>query len=135
MAHISCRINPDVDARTHAKISTGKKADKFGIAFDRAVTCFVGENGSGKSTVLEAQAVPLRLGVLDARGASVDVWSAARPAVSPALLEGFGAHLFMLEPEAWHGCAQGPADGGGVLLACWTKGGLTVRRQRGARST
>ncbi len=35
-AHVSFRINPDVDARTHAKISTGKKADKFGIAFDRA---------------------------------------------------------------------------------------------------
>ncbi|SKA18552.1 diaminopimelate decarboxylase [Consotaella salsifontis] len=36
VAPISFRINPDVDARTHAKISTGKKADKFGIAFDRA---------------------------------------------------------------------------------------------------
>lgn len=35
-AHVSFRINPDVDARTHAKISTGKKADKFGIAFERA---------------------------------------------------------------------------------------------------
>ena len=35
-AHVSFRINPDVDARTHAKISTGKKSDKFGIAFDRA---------------------------------------------------------------------------------------------------
>ncbi|MEF2070184.1 diaminopimelate decarboxylase [Consotaella aegiceratis] len=35
-APISFRINPDVDARTHAKISTGKKSDKFGIAFDRA---------------------------------------------------------------------------------------------------
>ncbi|MFD2236683.1 diaminopimelate decarboxylase [Aureimonas populi] len=35
-AHLSFRINPDVDARTHAKISTGKKSDKFGIAFERA---------------------------------------------------------------------------------------------------
>ncbi|MEF2553659.1 diaminopimelate decarboxylase [Aurantimonas sp. A2-1-M11] len=35
-AHVSFRINPDVDARTHAKISTGKKSDKFGIAYDRA---------------------------------------------------------------------------------------------------
>ncbi|WP_061930914.1 diaminopimelate decarboxylase [Aureimonas sp. AU22] len=35
-AHVSFRINPDVDARTHAKISTGKKSDKFGIAFERA---------------------------------------------------------------------------------------------------
>ncbi|MBC6717161.1 MULTISPECIES: diaminopimelate decarboxylase [Aurantimonas] len=35
-AHVSFRINPDVDARTHAKISTGKKSDKFGIAYERA---------------------------------------------------------------------------------------------------
>ncbi len=35
-AHVSFRINPDIDARTHAKISTGKKGDKFGIAFARA---------------------------------------------------------------------------------------------------
>lgn len=30
-ARISIRINPDVDARTHAKISTGKSENKFGI--------------------------------------------------------------------------------------------------------
>ena len=35
-AHVSFRINPDVDARTHAKISTGKKENKFGISFERA---------------------------------------------------------------------------------------------------
>jgi diaminopimelate decarboxylase len=35
-AHVSFRINPDVDARTHVKISTGKKGDKFGVAFARA---------------------------------------------------------------------------------------------------
>jgi diaminopimelate decarboxylase len=35
-APVSFRINPDVDARTHHKISTGKKGDKFGIAFGRA---------------------------------------------------------------------------------------------------
>ena len=35
-ANVSFRINPDVDAGGHAKISTGKKSDKFGIAFDRA---------------------------------------------------------------------------------------------------
>jgi diaminopimelate decarboxylase len=28
---VSFRINPDVDARTHAKISTGKSENKFGI--------------------------------------------------------------------------------------------------------
>ncbi len=35
-AHVSFRINPDVDARTHAKISTGKKENKFGISYKRA---------------------------------------------------------------------------------------------------
>lgn len=36
VAPISFRINPDVDAKTHAKISTGKKEDKFGISWQRA---------------------------------------------------------------------------------------------------
>ena len=36
IAPVSVRINPDVDAGTHAKISTGKKGDKFGIPFARA---------------------------------------------------------------------------------------------------
>lgn len=36
IAPISLRINPDVDARTHAKISTGKSENKFGIPRVRA---------------------------------------------------------------------------------------------------
>ncbi len=35
-APITLRINPDVDARTHAKISTGRNEDKFGIPLARA---------------------------------------------------------------------------------------------------
>ena len=35
-APITLRVNPDVDARTHAKIATGKKENKFGIPIDRA---------------------------------------------------------------------------------------------------
>ncbi len=35
-ATISVRINPDVDARTHAKITTGKAENKFGIPWERA---------------------------------------------------------------------------------------------------
>jgi diaminopimelate decarboxylase len=30
------RVNPDVDAGTHAKISTGRKENKFGVPIDRA---------------------------------------------------------------------------------------------------
>src|SRR5262245_37595701 len=35
-ARISVRVNPDVDARTHAKIATGKAENKFGIPISRA---------------------------------------------------------------------------------------------------
>jgi len=35
-ADISLRINPDVDANTHAKISTGRAEDKFGVPWSRA---------------------------------------------------------------------------------------------------
>ncbi len=35
-AHIALRVNPDVDARTHAKISTGKAENKFGIPYGQA---------------------------------------------------------------------------------------------------
>jgi diaminopimelate decarboxylase len=36
-ASIALRLNPDVDARTHAHISTGKAENKFGIDLDRAL--------------------------------------------------------------------------------------------------
>jgi diaminopimelate decarboxylase len=35
-APIAIRVNPDVDARTHEKIATGKKENKFGIPIARA---------------------------------------------------------------------------------------------------
>jgi diaminopimelate decarboxylase len=36
VARISVRVNPDVDSGTHAKISTGKSENKFGIPLARA---------------------------------------------------------------------------------------------------
>jgi diaminopimelate decarboxylase len=35
-AHVSLRVNPDIDARTHAKIATGRAENKFGIPISRA---------------------------------------------------------------------------------------------------
>ncbi|TCM17270.1 diaminopimelate decarboxylase [Novosphingobium sp. PhB165] len=35
-AACALRVNPDVDARTHAKISTGKAENKFGVSYDSA---------------------------------------------------------------------------------------------------
>jgi diaminopimelate decarboxylase len=34
--HISVRVNPDIDAKTHHKIATGKAENKFGIPISRA---------------------------------------------------------------------------------------------------
>ena len=39
-ASATLRVNPDVDAGTHAKISTGKKENKFGVAIDQAPAIF-----------------------------------------------------------------------------------------------
>ncbi len=39
-APVSLRVNPDVDARTHPYISTGLKANKFGIAHERALAAY-----------------------------------------------------------------------------------------------
>jgi diaminopimelate decarboxylase len=36
IARAAVRINPDVDAQTHAKISTGKSENKFGVSLDEA---------------------------------------------------------------------------------------------------
>jgi diaminopimelate decarboxylase len=36
VARIAIRVNPDIDARTHAKISTGKSENKFGVPISRA---------------------------------------------------------------------------------------------------
>lgn len=36
IAPITIRVNPDVDAKTHEKIATGKKENKFGIPINRA---------------------------------------------------------------------------------------------------
>ncbi len=40
LAPVSVRVNPDVDAGTHEKITTGRKQNKFGIPIDRAMEIF-----------------------------------------------------------------------------------------------
>lgn len=39
-ASAALRVNPDVDAGTHGKISTGKAENKFGVPFDRAAAIY-----------------------------------------------------------------------------------------------
>ncbi|MEZ7813270.1 MAG: diaminopimelate decarboxylase [Paracoccaceae bacterium] len=40
VAPIAIRVNPDVDAKTHEKIATGKKENKFGIPIGRSVQVY-----------------------------------------------------------------------------------------------
>ncbi len=39
-APVSIRVNPDVDAKTHPYISTGRKENKFGVAFGEALRIY-----------------------------------------------------------------------------------------------
>ena len=39
-APVALRVNPNVDAKTHAKITTGKSENKFGIDFDRVIEAY-----------------------------------------------------------------------------------------------
>ncbi len=39
-ARIAVRVNPDVDPKTHAKISTGHKESKFGVAMEHAMPVY-----------------------------------------------------------------------------------------------
>jgi diaminopimelate decarboxylase len=39
-ARVALRVNPDVDAGTHAKLSTGRAQDKFGIAYTQAAALY-----------------------------------------------------------------------------------------------
>ncbi|MEQ8816791.1 MAG: diaminopimelate decarboxylase [Thalassobaculum sp.] len=39
-ARVGLRVNPDVDAKTHAKITTGKAENKFGVPIERAPEFF-----------------------------------------------------------------------------------------------
>ena len=50
-APVALRINPDVDAGTHEKISTGRRHDKFGIAYEEAPAVYrAGGQAAGRRT-------------------------------------------------------------------------------------
>ena len=58
-APISIRINPDVDAKTHKKISTGKSENKFGIPIARAREVYALR---GKLPGIEVTGVDMHIG-------------------------------------------------------------------------
>lgn len=59
VASVSMRVNPDVDARTHHKIATGKSENKFGIAWSKASEVYSQIN---KLDNLQATGVDVHIG-------------------------------------------------------------------------
>ncbi len=58
-APIAIRINPDVDAHTHAKITTGKSDNKFGIPLKNAAAAY---EAASKYPNLELKGVQMHIG-------------------------------------------------------------------------
>ncbi len=58
-APIAIRINPDVDAKTHAKITTGKSDNKFGIPLKHAAAAYA---AAAKYPHLELKGVQMHIG-------------------------------------------------------------------------
>jgi diaminopimelate decarboxylase len=58
-ARISVRVNPDVDAKTHSKIATGRAEDKFGIPISRAREVYA---RAAKLPALEVTGVDMHIG-------------------------------------------------------------------------
>ena len=58
-AHIAIRINPDVDAHTHAKITTGKSDNKFGIPLRNAGAAY---EAAAKFPHIQIKGVQMHIG-------------------------------------------------------------------------
>ncbi len=81
------RVNPDVDAGTHAKISTGKAENKFGVAYDKAADIYARLSG---------------LAGLDMRGLAVHIGSQITDlAPSKAAFEKMGALMQALRARGF----------------------------------
>ena len=59
VANVAYRINPDVDALTHAKISTGKAENKFGIPYESSIDAYA---ALAKMPGLRIQGVDVHIG-------------------------------------------------------------------------
>ena len=85
MARVALRVNPDVDAGTNDKITTGRATDKFGIPYDDAVALYAqaaampGIEPVGLATHIGSQILGLAP-YRDAFGRIADLVHALRPA-------------------------------------------------------
>lgn len=104
-AGIALRVNPDVDAKTNAKIATGKKENKFGIPIQFAPTLYA-----------KAQALP----GIAVQGVSVHIGSQLT-SVEP-FAEAFKRVRQLVEQLRADGIAISTVDVGGGLGVPYAKG-------------
>ena len=97
-AACALRVNPDVDARTHEKISTGKSENKFGVPLDRAADIY---------------ARLAREDGLEMRGVAVHIGS--QLSTLEPLETAFGKAGALIEELRAAGCSVTHADLGGGL--------------------
>jgi diaminopimelate decarboxylase len=102
------RVNPDVDARTHEKISTGKAENKFGVPLDRAAEIYA---------ALSAEPG------LEMRGVAVHIGSQLT-SLEP-LERAFGKVGALIAELRAKGCTVSHADLGGGLGVPYRKGDVT----------
>jgi diaminopimelate decarboxylase len=81
-APVALRINPNVDAKTHAKITTGKSENKFGIDFDRALDAYAAVAANCPN--LEIRGIQMHIG---SQLTSVDPFAEAVRKVLPLVQE------------------------------------------------
>jgi diaminopimelate decarboxylase len=80
-AKVALRINPDVDYRSHAYITTGKKENKFGVDIERALNVF---DKYGNDKLVKLCAVHVHLG---SGGKTIDPYVTAVEKILPVIDE------------------------------------------------
>ena len=81
-APVAVRVNPNVDAKTHAKITTGKSENKFGIDFDRISEVYA--RIASEMPNLEIRGLQMHIG---SQLTSVDPYVEAVKKVAPLVAE------------------------------------------------
>jgi diaminopimelate decarboxylase len=81
-APVALRVNPNVDAKTHAYISTGKSENKFGIEFDRILDAYA--KVAKDCPHLEIRGVQMHIG---SQLTDIDPFIEASKRVSPLVQE------------------------------------------------
>jgi diaminopimelate decarboxylase len=93
-APVAVRVNPNVDAKTHAKITTGKSENKFGIDFDRIQAVY--EMIATECPNLEIRGLQMHIGSqLTSVGPFVEAVKKVKPLVEE-MKEKHGLHFFSI---------------------------------------